>query len=191
MTVVSVTPTDTGRTGETWRIPGGLVNDETNIPRASRLYSGQSAIAALGAGDETSFRLTCTFPTEFVYLLQRFTLGFESDDTTEEFEAVGQLSYSGLPVGGNSINFARIPIVSDGVSYQGATTLANRRWRIDPGNPKFFITSGVSVEVTVTDMSGDTSTAGDMFWYITFLEYDVQQCLQWPSNTPQLVHSLS
>lgn len=184
MTVIAVVPVDPGRETQRWSVPSDNALNQSPIPRGLRLYGGSIAVAALGANDETNVAVSLTFPSAFIYLPKLLTITFLSDDLTTEFGDIGALEYrpGGLSTIGDRINFE---LFTDGAAFRGAVRSEQyyrplgewRRWVNGP--------NGDTVLMFIADVSGDTSTAGDVAWHAEFWEYDVEQCLKWPVNTPQ------
>lgn len=180
MAVIAVAVTDTGEETLHWKIPPGELINRTPIPRGRRIYTGSAAVAALGAGDETNVDITFTFPTAFVYLPKALTISFMSDDLTTEFSNFGVLQY-------DSALFHQYAMVCDGPAFHVAVRSV-QTYR-PQGTWKRWIdgTAAGVIDLLLADISGDASTAGDVFWSAEFWEYDVEQCLNWPVNTPQPV----
>lgn len=183
MAVIAVTATDTGDLTTRWAIPDEKQLNNSPIPRGLREYKGTAAVPALGAGDQTNVGITFSFPSNFIYLAKSFTCSFVSDDLTSEFGNLGNIEYE---VGGSASIANRIeyPIKSEGQSFRSAvksdqTYVPLGTWRrfINGSNGDFFA-------FFLADMSGDASTAGDVSWFADFLVYDVEQCFNWPVNTP-------
>lgn len=186
MTVITVASTDTGRPGQRWEIPQDNTLNMSPIPRGLRDYGGTAAIAALGAGDETVVVITLSFPTVFNYLAKSLTINFRSDDATTEFSNNGILQYR--PGGSQTLGLTKsYPLVSPGAAFWVAVALSSDQvyepqgtWRNWNNGP-----AGDTMVLLLADISGDTSTAGDVAWTAEFWEYDIEQCLKWPVNTPQ------
>lgn len=184
MAVISVTASDDGEIvpAQHWQVPAQAALNASPIPRGLRKYQNGKPIAALGAGDETDFLLKFTFPIGFVYLPKSITVSFVSDDITSEFGNIGILEYR--PAAATGIGSVRdYEMVSAGQSIRLAlrsiqTYIPQGTWR------QWIIGNDLDqLIVNLQDMSGDTSTAGDMEWYAEFWEFDVEQCLKWPVNT--------
>lgn len=183
MAVIGVAVIDNGRETVRWSVPSDNSLNLSPIPRGVREYGSFQAIAALGAGDETNFTVRFNFPGAFNYLLKSFSLQFLSDDITSEFGNLGTMAYlpAGVAAGGGEFTYA---LEAPGQSFQGAVRSEQvyrplgtyRRWIM--GSRGDTMISGIQ------DMSGDASTAGDIFWQAEFWEYDIEQCLKWPVNTP-------
>lgn len=115
--------------------------------------------------------------------MKNFTCAFLSDDLTSEFNNLGLLQY--LPGDSGAIGVMQeYVLLSEGQSFVSAVrSIQNYRplgtWRQWINGP-----DGSSIHFQLQDMSGDTSTAGDVTWTAEFWEYDVEQCLKWPVNTP-------
>lgn len=184
MTVIAVTVADAGDSTLRWEIPPGAVLDHTPVPRGIRRYIGTAQIAALGAGDETNFNLTFTYPVQYNYLPKSLTIWFSSDDLTTEFSNFGSLEYR--PTTSSSLGTRRnYALVCEGAAFRAA--VRSEQYFSPRGTWKEWI-SGPDVDVIqifLADISGDTSTAGDVSWFAEFWEYDIEQCLKWPVNTPQ------
>lgn len=183
MTVISVATSDAGRPGTRWEVPADPQLINSPIPRASRRYGGSIAVPALGANDETNVQISLLFPTAFVYLPKSLTIEFVSDDLTTEFSNLGQLEYH--PDGDGSFG-SRLSYETfcDGPGFRiAAKSIQIFRpqgtWRHWINGP----TSTIMV-LRLADISGDTSTAGDVAWTGDFWEYDIAQCLNYPINTP-------
>lgn len=182
MTVISVAVTDTGRNNVTWEVPPDPRLIDSPIPRGLRNYGGTTAIAALGTNDETQVTITLEFPTAFNWLCKSATIEFSSDDLTSEFSNLGVIEYR--PAGASDFGvMKRYEIFSNGQSFPGgarssqiyAPTGTWRQW-IDGPNQD-------TVTLRISDVSNDTSTAGDVRWTADFWMYDIAQCLKWPVNT--------
>lgn len=188
MAVIAVTATDTGEVQARWEVPPDTILNMSPVPRGIREYIGTAAVLALGAGDETNVGITFVFPTAFMYLPKTLTCQFLSDDLTTEFENIGGLEYQpgGSAAVGTRVSFE---MLSDGSNMRSAIRSEQnyrpmgtwRRWIDGP--------AGDLLAFSMADISGDTSTAGDVIWAAEFWEYDVEQCLKWPVNTPQPVVS--
>ena len=73
----------------------GPAQELTLIPRGVALYSGSDAIAALGAGDQRSVRVTLTFSTSYAFLPKQFAFAFSADTSAATtFSNVGQGQYA-------------------------------------------------------------------------------------------------
>lgn len=185
MAVVLVTAVDPGQTVQRWKVPEEPVLNSTPIPRGLRQYSGVVPIAALGAGDETNVVIVLTFPSLFSYMLKSVTIQFVSDDLTTEFQNIGVLEYRPGGVGGLALgNVEDYELRCDAAAMHGATrSMQNYRpegtWRTWIDGPR-----ADTVGMLLSDISGDASTAGDVAWHVDALEYDVEQCFNWPVNTP-------
>lgn len=185
MAVVAVSATDIGRSTQHWNIPSEPGLEATPIPRGRRDYGGTVAVPILGAGDETAVSITLTFPTGFVYLPKSLSITFQSDDTTSEFEDLGMLEIQpGLPAGTGANLGTRKDYVlkSEGQAFRAA---ANSEQIFRPlGTWRQWLPINTAIILRLADMSMDASAAGDVAWTADFWEYDIQQCLQWPVNTP-------
>lgn len=184
MTIINVTATDNGLAGTRWKVPPDPELNNTAIPRSLRKYGGTAAIAALGANDETAVNITLTFPTAFVYLCKSINILFQSDDLTTEFGNFGTLEY--FPAGGSTLALRKVfAMECAGATMRSAATSVQvfnpiGTWRNWVNGP-----AGDTIHLRIADVSGDTSTAGDVAWVGEFYEFDVNQCLNWPTNTPQ------
>jgi len=182
MTVITANATDTGTTGDRWSVPQDNTLNQSPIPRGTREYSGTIAVDALGANDETSVNITMTFPTPFIYLVKNINIEFRSDDLTSEFSNIGILEYR-RPARA----FFEFGMLSDGQAFRvGVNSQQNYR---PTGNYRLFIQGPLNdtLVMRLCDASNDTSTAGDILWQASFWEYDIEQCLSWPVNTPNPV----
>lgn len=183
MAIVGVSATDTGIDTRHWSVPPDPKLIDSPIPRGIRNYGGTVAVPALGAGDETSVFINFLFPSAFVYLAKAFTCNFISDDVTSEFGNIGSLEYR--PGGVSSLGVRLgYQIKSDGQSFPGGARsnqiyYPQGLWRHWINGPE-----GDTFNFNIQDMSGDASTAGDVAWTGEFWEYDVEQCLRWPVNSP-------
>lgn len=182
MAIVTVTASDGGDMSglSQWRIPPGIINDKTPVPRGLRTYAGNASVLALGAGDQTAVSLTLGFPTNFMYLPRDVSIIFRSDDTTLEFEQNGVLRYTSNTAAGSPGKYA---LRSEGIGREGATLLAELAWR-PMGTWRQWINGpdGDTMILHVQDMSGDTSAAGDIFWLAHFWQFDIEQRQDWPVN---------
>lgn len=185
MAIISVSATDTGQVIDHWDVPPAPILDKSPIPRGRRNYGGTVAVAALGAGDETNVAISFTFPRGYVYLPKNISIEFASDDLTTEFSNQGILEYQpgGVGAAGTRETYQLSCIapafrlaVSSLQIYEPLGTW--RHW-VDGE-------AGDVVVLLLADISGDTSTAGDVSWTAEFLEFDVQQFFSWPINTPRL-----
>jgi len=184
MAIVTVSSTDTG--GETlrWEVPQDIVLNQSPIPRGIREYGGAVPIAALGAGDETSVVITLTFPSAFNYVPKSLTMQFQSDDLTSEFSNLGVLEYRVNGVGTLGVR-KDYQMFCNAPAFRFAATsnqiyVPQGTWRQWVNGP-----DGDFIVMLLADISGDASTAGDVSWTAEFWEYDIEQCLKWPVNTPQ------
>lgn len=184
MTVILATATDSGFQGVRWEVPQDNALDHSPIPRGVRTYTGTLAVLALGANDETNVRVEFTFPSAFNYLIKSLTVQFRSDDVTTEFSNFGLLDYFPGDVKTPGIRF-EYPLVCEGAAFRDAVNSIQvyhpigtswRRWVSGP--------DGDTMRVNLADISNDASTAGDCDWSLEFWEYNINQCLQWPVNTP-------
>lgn len=183
MAVIAVTATDTGRETVHWSVPPDNVLNQTPIPRGLRDYRGAAAVLALGAGDETNVDITFTFPTAFIYLPKSISFMFQSDGILSEFGNLGILEYQpgAIPTLGLREQYS---MASDGQAFRQATRSVQiyrpqGTWRQFVNGP-----NGDTIHINLADMSMDTSEAGDVTWSCDFWEYDIEQCLKWPVNTP-------
>lgn len=181
MTVITIEKTDPGLPTRRWNVPNEPVLMTTPIPRGLRTYGNQKAVAALGANDETSVVITLEFPIAFAYVAKSLSIEFLSDDITTEFNNIGSMDYV-VPV--NVINQGKrsYELLCDGPSIQ----LAVRSQQIyrPMGSWKHWIQPSETITLMIQDMSGDTSTAGDVKWTAEFWEYDIEQFSRWPINSP-------
>lgn len=177
MAIVSITVQDTGDQDTLWGVPADTQMNKGPIPRGSRHYHGQLAVAALGSGDQSVVRVTLTFPTKFVWIPKSISIWFQSDDATEEFEAAGQIVYR------DSVDH-KFSLASE-LSFTGVTNLASRIYRPAGYYRRWINTVAepqTNLDLIITDQSADTSTAGDVFWSCDFWMYDKEQCLNYPVN---------
>lgn len=185
MAVVTVSATDNGGIPATtrWAIPPENAHDLSPIPRAVRHYGASVAVAALGIGDVTNVNILFTFPAEFIYLCKLLTIQFSSDDLTTEFDNVGILEYR--PAAGSALGVRKdFELLSSGPAARGGTRVQQAyrpmgTWRDWINGP-----DGDTIRLTISDISADVSTAGDVAWHADFWEYDIEQCFKWPINTP-------
>lgn len=183
MAVVTVSATDTGRETIHWQVPPDNLLNQSPIPRGLREYGGSAAIAALGAGDETSVVISLTFPTVFCYQAKSLTISFESDDLTTEFSDLGVLEI--LPADNGALGIRRnYQLFCSGPAPRAAVHLIQTYTPLGTWRQWIFGTNGDVVEMRLSDISGDVSTAGDVHWTADFWEYDIEQALKWPVNTP-------
>lgn len=183
MAVVSVTQTDTGDGLKSWRIPGEPLVNTTFIPRGIRTYSGSAAVAAKGAPDQTRCTITLTFPTNFHFLIKSFTCRFTSDDTVNDFNSTGAITYvRGV---GTFTADPMVEITSSGTINRGGAVAATKVYQMAVGAPRFMSNgaAGDSVLFDLADVSADASSAGDVLWLIEFFMFDQEQVLTWPINT--------
>lgn len=190
MTVIAVTATDPGDTNEPirWDVPTDNALNASPIPRGLRVYRGTAAVLALGANDETNVDITLTFPTAFCYLPKAVSISFVSDDLTTEFENIGSFEYD--PAGGSALGSRSMyELLCDGPSMRAAVR-SEQTFR-PMGTWRQWIRGNNldRVRMFLADISNDTSTAGDVAWWCEFWEYDIEQCFQWPVNTPTQVYS--
>lgn len=184
MAVIPIVATDVGDATIRWEVPQDNRLNESPIPRGLRVYQGALAVAALGAGDQTNVAITFTFPTAFNYLCKSVTITFASDDLTSEFSNFGSLEYR--PGGATGIGGRTMyGLVCNGASFRAAVRSEQtyrplgtwRRWLMGSLDD--------AMALHIADISGDASTAGDVVWSAEFWEFDIEQCLKWPVNTPQ------
>lgn len=183
MAIISVLVGDGGRETTHWSVPEDNLLNMSPIPRGIRDYGQTNAIAALGAGDETNVVITLSFPTAFMYLPKSLSISFRSDDLTTEFSNLGSMQYQ--PRGNAALGIAKeYVLLCGGASFFGAAQSIQAfhpvgTWREWVRGPDLD-----SVSMRISDISGDTSTAGDVYWTASFWEFDVEQCLNYPVNTP-------
>lgn len=188
MAVIAVVPTDAGVETVHWAIPPATVLNHTPVPRGLRSYGRSQSIAALGAGDETNIDLTLTFPTAFVYLPKSLSVQFQSDDLTTEFSNLGTVEYH--PGGNSGLGTAKVyELLCNGPSFRLA--IASIQVYHPMGTWRNWVRGNENdtIHVNLADISGDASAAGDFAWTAEFWEFDINQCLEWPINTPQPVLS--
>jgi len=184
MAIVNVSVTDVGDVEQLWAVPADASLNKTPIPRGIRHYHGQTAIAALGVGDQTAVVISFTFPSKFVYLAKSMTIAFSSDDITSEFDPLGVLNYA--QSGSDSPH--KYQLKSEGNSSFGTALVAENIYR-PLGTWREWINGpfgGASVSLSISDTSGDASTAGDVFWNGEFWIYDLEQCMNWPVNVGEM-----
>jgi len=182
LTVISVAPTDIGQETLRWKVPVAQTLENSPVPRGLRVYRGTAAVAALGANDETSVAVLFTFPN-FVYQMKNLTIQFLSDDATSEFENLGILEHRPAGVGNLGV-FSEYELRCEGAAFRAAVqSVQNYR---PVGTFRHWIrgNDGDTLVLFLADMSNDASTAGDVNWSADFWEYDIEQCLSWPVNTP-------
>jgi len=183
MAVIEVAVTDAGSRTVHWATPTETVLENSPIPRGLRHYGGTAAVAALGAGDETNIDITLTFPPSFVYIPKTITMQFTSDDLTTEFSNEGLLEYR--PGGSATIGVREeFAMHCDGPTFRLAVNSVQVYRPLGTWRLVVFGNVQDSVHMNMADISGDTSTAGDVSWTAEFWEYDVEQCFKWPINTP-------
>lgn len=187
MTVINVAATDAGTETLRWEVPVAPILVNSPIPRGLRKYGGVTAIAALGANDETSVKVSLTFPPN-VYLLKNLTIAFWSDDLTTEFSNEGILEYA--PGGSGQLGVLQDYALTCNAPFFRGAVRSIQIYR-PLGTIRLWIqgNKGDLVDLFLADISGDASTAGDVAWTAEFWEYDVEQCLEWPVNTPNPVLS--
>lgn len=181
MTVISVTATDSGDSERLWAVPPDAALNKTPIPRGIRHYEGTVAVAALGASDQTNVQVAFSFPSQFLYVPKAISIWFESDDATCEFTQYGLLKY----IGGGSPDY--LLDSGTGLAFNGVDNFAQKiyrplgSWRqwLDPAGNGLGPTN---MHLVITDQSGDTSTAGDVFWSCDYWIYDIEQCMNYPVN---------
>lgn len=142
-------------------------------------------MAALGSADQTAVVITLLFPTKFLYLPKRVNIYFESDDTTTEFEQFGVLAYEDSTA---SVRHT-YELASSGVGRFTALLAATNiyhpigAWREWINAEAQGASNNIDrMTLNIQDMSGDTSTAGDVFWNVDFWIYDLEQCMNYPVN---------
>ncbi len=176
MAIVSITASDVGDDETLWGVPADLQLNKAPMPRGFRHYHGNVAVPLLGTGDQSVVRITFTFPTQRVFLAKSISLWFKSDDDTEEFQQGGLMTYR------DSIdhNFA----LTSELGFGGVTNLATRIYRPLGSYRRWINNQGAAttLDLVVTDQSGDASTAGDVFWAADFWMYDIEQCMNYPVN---------
>ena len=187
MAVVSVTATDVGDEITLWEVPPEESLNYSYTPRALRGYRGTQIVPALGIGDETNVAITFTFPSTFVYLPKTIGISFQSDDLTSEFSNIGAIEYD--PAGNATLGNRRTyQLRSEGPWFHAA---ANSVQTFEPIGTTWrqILDSarGDQMVLRLSDISGDASTAGDVYWYCDFWEFDRVQCLKWGLNTAQPV----
>lgn len=183
MAIVNVSPSDGGRDTARWAIPPDDILNKTPIPRGVRTYGGTAAVLALGAGDETNVQITFTFPTVFVYLPKSISTQFISDDLTTEFSNEGTLRYR--PRNATAIGTVKdYAMHCDGPSFVAAVRSSQVFRPLGTWRQWIAGQNGDTMNLFMADISGDTSTAGDIGWNAEFWAYDIEQCLNWPVNTP-------
>lgn len=183
MAVILVSDTDSGGTTVRWKVPHDNALNQSQTPRGLRSYGGTKAVLALGTGDQTNVQIQFIFPEQFVYLCKSLTIGFQSDDLTTEFSNQGSLVYR--PKNNVSLGIRReYTLECAGASFQAATNSIQtyhpvgtwRHWIDGKQNDRLWM--------YLADISGDASTAGDISWTADFWEFDIEQCMQYPINTP-------
>lgn len=183
MSVISVAETDAGGPGARWEVPPDPALINSPIPRGTRVYGETVAVPALGANDETSVIITLTFPTQFNYLIKNLTIDFKSDDLTSEFSNFGSMEYlpAGQQAGGTRRDYA---LVCEGATFRAAAQSEQIYHPVGLWRQWITGSLGDLLLLRLVDISGDTSTAGDVSWIAEFWEYDIEQCFKWPVNTP-------
>lgn len=183
MTVITVSGNDAGKPGMHWEVPGANQLVNSPIPRGTRRYGSSAQIAALGANDETSFIGTLSFPTVFMYLPKSFTCAFFSDDLTSEFDNLGSLEYR--PGTSQSMG-TRLAYQLESKGQNFRLAVRSQQLYVPLGTWRHWIDGpgGDQLVFMLTDVSNDTSTAGDVFWTAEFWEFDIEQCFKWPVNVP-------
>lgn len=183
MAVISLTSTDEGFETKHWSVPPDPQLVNTPIPRGLRNYQGTKAVPALGSGDQSAVDIKLEFPTAFIYLMKNFQCNFISDDITSEFNNIGVLQY--LPGGSGAIGvMQQYVLLSEGQAFTAAVRSIQVYRPLGTWRQWIDGTDGSNIHFQIQDMSGDASTAGDVGWTAEFWEYDVEQCLKWPVNTP-------
>lgn len=180
MTVIAVTVTDATPVPTKWEMPLNYVGLRSPIPRGLLTYRGTSAIALLGAGDETAYRLNLEFPVGFFYLPKVLQLRYKSDDLVAQFNdrALGNYGGSGVQ--------ANFNMVSPGIVISLAVT-GIQVWTPALATPKLFIqgrAGSTGQTFFASDMSSGGSTAGDMQYFMQYYVFDVDQVDKWEPNTP-------
>lgn len=188
MTVITVAPSDGGDATVHWKVPPDPQLNESPIPRGLRFYGGSSAVAALGTNDETLINVRLTFPSAYCYLPKSLSLEFLSDDTTSEFGDIGGLTYNPGGIGAAVIGTRKVfELFSDGQWFLLAVKSVQTYRPMGNWRQWIYGNAGDQLQLNITDMSNDTSTAGDVRWNAEFWEFDINQCLSWQANTPQPV----
>jgi len=180
MTVVTVTVADSTPRPTKWEMPSNYEGLRSPIPRGLLTFRGTSAIATLGAGDETSYTVIATLPGGFAYLPKALVLNFTSDDLVAQFNSLAFAFYGGSPTR------PVLNMVSPGVLVDRAVT-GIQVWTPEAASSKQFInpaTPGSSLGLRASDMSAGGSTAGDMSYFMEFYVFDVDQIDKWEVNTP-------
>lgn len=178
MTVITVNVADTNPRAVQWELPASPDVLRSPIPRGLNIFEGSNAIALLGAGDETSYRLTCTLPTGYAYIPRNYYVTYTSDDLVANFNVIGQGAY-GVAGFDRGIEFN---MISPGEMILGAT-LAQFTWLPGRGTQKPIMVGGDTFVVRLADMASGGSTAGDMVYMVEFYVFDVDQIDKWQINT--------
>lgn len=191
MAVIAVAVTSDAPTPLSWELPAGPQALRSPIPRGTVNFHGTIPIALKGANDESSFRLNLKMPTGFVYLPKDIMVRFVSDDEVNEWELLGNGTYSRASFGdsgtGGNGN-TPFNLVSPGASFTLAA-IKTTIWTAERGTPKLILAGDDQVVMFFADMDAGATTAGDMSWSCQFYVYDVDQIDKWEINTPIPVSS--
>lgn len=179
MTVIAVNHTDGGKPGLRWAVPADPKLIISYIPRGLRHYDGIKAVPTLGTTDETAVKITFTFPDAFIYICKSVSMTFVSDDLTSDMDNQGTLRYIE-----SNFRDKEYLLNCNGASFPGAVKSTQMYEPIGTWRQMINAPLDATMVFLLSDISTDASTAGDVIWTADFWEYDINQCAQWPVNSP-------
>jgi len=179
MAVVTVSVTDSAPVATKWEMPPNYEGLRSPIPRGLITYAGTDAIATLTAGDETTYQLSLVMPPGFAYLPKMIQVLYRSDDLDANFNNLA-LGFYLRAIDKGTPHFS---LQSPGEIIRNALD-ANIVWAPLPVTPKLVLQASDSMGIQCADMAPGGSSAGDMFYFMQFYVFDVDQVDKWEVNTP-------
>ena len=183
MAVVTTTLNLAARITSNWTIPPGGVVDTTAIPRGLATAIGSATIAAKLAANQSQIRYNITLPENYVYMPRNLTFYIES--TTQALD-VGNIGYGVYNQSDPTTNTS-FELLSDGITYSGSSLTARKMYRAMT-LPRARLETGDTITGDFHDVSTDASDEYAIVAYGDFLVYDIEQCAQWPLNSPLPVY---
>lgn len=179
MAVIQVVKTDALPFKKAWAMPPNPDSLRSPIPRGILTFEGSQAIALKAAGNITDFQLITTLPSGFGYISKSVSVKYVSDDLVNQFNVNGNSNVT--LENGAAVSY---PFTSPGNTLVGIGTRATKIYVPDRGTNKFILTPSDVVDWRIQDDHADESPAGDIFYFVEFYQFDIQQITEWEVNTP-------
>lgn len=184
MTIVDLAITWSGSQTEFKSPPGGRLLNSLH-PMGLQWFTGNTAIVAKIATNETHIRGTMSFPAQYAYCLKSFNIAVRLTlGTTNNFEPEGLVELQlGVAVGGQTEQY--FPIHNQGISYEFKAAVAadpTRAYVLDRPIAQ-LIPGGSTMRVLLADEDAGATNAGVLIASFCFYRYAIEQLYAMELNT--------